>query len=244
MIKIPTLQFSASQPHQPETRANELANEMREDILERSLRSGEVYMTEAEVAQRYSVSRSIAREAVSRLRGLGILTSRQGKGLIVASPCPVELLTKSLPFLSHNENSHPQLAQLRYSLEVGSIDLAVTHATREMIEQLSRLADDFSQAREHGAGAEAESDIELKFHGLILRMTGNDLIAGMHGVLDQFFQQPYVHTYSSDPADPAAVWQHRAIAEAIRQRDVEQSRTLIRQHLRPLLGTGEPASST
>jgi DNA-binding FadR family transcriptional regulator len=226
------------------TRAHQLADQIREELLQQRLREGETFMTEADVAERFQVSRSIAREAVSRLRGLGILTSRQGKGLLVGRPNPVSLWERSIPFVGRSDEDLVALSQLRYVLEVGSADLCAANATEQQVERLEKLAEEFSRLRTKARGDEQENEIELAFHSLLLEMTGNQTIAGMHRVLSDYFQRASVVDAPSSEADSHAVWQHRAIAQAIRQRDAEQVRSLLRQHLRTLLeppGTQSPA---
>lgn len=56
-------------------------------------------MTEAQLAAEYGASRTVIREAVSRLQALGILEGRKRKGLIVRHPDPLQLFSNSLPSL-------------------------------------------------------------------------------------------------------------------------------------------------
>lgn len=220
-------------PREPntDTLANNLAECMRRDILARGLRDGDLFMTEAGVAEQYHVSRNIAREAVSQLRALGVLKSRQAKGLLVSRSNPIELLSRTLPFCAFSAEHLGHLARFRYTLEVGSIDLAVAHATSEQIEALVELAREFEAV----SGQRREDDVELSFHSLLLEMTANPLIAGLHQVIVEYF-----HQAATAPGwrhgVPETAWQHRAVAEAVRQRDTEQARALLRQHLQQLLG--------
>jgi len=96
-------------------------------------------MTVDQVSVHYDVSRTIAREAVSQLRALGILKSRQRKGLLIGQPDPVSLMARWVPFYSHGTDGKQllRLAQLRYTLELGAVDLAVTNATSEQLDPLS-----------------------------------------------------------------------------------------------------------
>ena len=213
-----------------DTLANSLAERIRRDILARGLKKDDLFMTEAGVVEHYQVSRNIAREAVSQLRALGVLKSRQAKGLLVASSNPVDLLSRSLPFFGNSAGQLRQLAQLRYVLETGAIDLAVLHAADEQVRELLDLAVEFEKV----VGTSREDEIELAFHSLLLKMSGNPLISGMHQVVVDYFQWA-ARVPGRIHGEPGTAWQHRAIAEAIRQRDVEQARALLRQHLQPML---------
>jgi DNA-binding FadR family transcriptional regulator len=78
---------------------------------------------------------------------------------------------------------------------------------------------------------------DVAFHSLLLEMTGSALIAGMQRVLVDFFQ---THAAAADPPPDATlskriVGDHIALAEAIRDRDVQRARSILGPHLRQYL---------
>jgi DNA-binding FadR family transcriptional regulator len=77
-----------------DTLANDLANRLRQRIQSAQFRDGDFFMTENQLAEEYAVSRSIVREAVSRLRALGMSESRKRKGLIVRRPAKEMTMTR------------------------------------------------------------------------------------------------------------------------------------------------------
>jgi DNA-binding FadR family transcriptional regulator len=226
------------------TRAATLAEQIRRRIQAEQLRDGDLFMTEAQVAAEYGVSRNITREAVSRLRALGILEGRKRKGLIVRLPNPVQLLSHSLPSLAQSEEHLNELAKLRYILEVGAIELAVANATPEQVERLGELAREYEQVvREKQGGARADR-VELAFHGLILEMTGASVVVGMQKVLARFFEvasRERPALYGDDQEldrqqrEWLAVWQHHQIVAAIRDRDLGRAQAMMRLHFQVLL---------
>jgi DNA-binding FadR family transcriptional regulator len=224
----------------PDSRTARLAEQIRDRIVAEALADGDLFMTEAQLAKEYGVSRNIAREAVSQLRGLGILEGRKSKGLLVRRPNPVLLLSHSLPALGQSEEDVNELAKLRYVLEVGAIELAVTHATDAQVERLKQLARGYEQARKQHADLEHQVELELEYHGLILEMTGSALIIGMQQTLTKFFYELLRRDTGSPPppADDRATWEHHAIADAIGNRDVESARALIRLHFDHMLPGG------
>src|SRR5262245_40686093 len=90
-------------------RAGQLAEKIRQRLMANKLADGELFMTEAQLAEEYGVSRSTAREAVSRLRELGILEGRKNKGLVVRRPNPVQLFSRSLPAMAHSAEDIHQI---------------------------------------------------------------------------------------------------------------------------------------
>ena len=211
------------------TLARDLAARLRKRIQQADLEDGELFMTEGEVAAEYEVSRTVAREAVGQLKALGILEGRKRKGLVVRRPDPLKLLTETLPSLSNSESDWRELGMLRYALEVGAIELAVQNATQQQISRLAEIADRIERHYRESRLQEAiEADVE--FHGLILQMTGSHMIAGMQQVLSDYFHR--VPVLRTDAASvERIIWEHRELYNAIRDRDTERARTMIRLQL-------------
>lgn len=211
------------------TQVEELAGKLRRQIQESNLEDGDFLMTEAELAEKYNVSRTVAREAVGRLKSLGILEGRKRKGLIVRRPDPIRLLTQTLPSLVSSDDDLRELSMLRYVLEVGSIELAIQHATEEQLEQLARIVSDMEAALTDENRAESFVELDLQFHALILSMTGSRMISGMRNLLVDFFGKISRPKNLMAAAD-RMIWEHRELYSAICARDVERARTMIRMH--------------
>ncbi len=210
-----------------------LANQIRKRIQVENLAEGVFFATEAELAEQYDASRVVVREAAMRLKSLGILESRKRKGLIVGRPDPLRLWSESLPSLMQSPEDRRELALLRYTLEVGAIESVVARATDDQIEHLSELAHQFEQVARAGGQSEKEDELELLFHGQLLKMTGSRLIAGMQHVLSCFFMNDEPASDSS--ASDETIWEHHAIVSAIRDRDLDRARSMIRLHFKWVL---------
>ena len=215
------------------TRANALADRIHADIAASELQEDELFMTGDQVVEHYEVSRSVARDAVSQLRTLGVLKSRQRKGLLVGRPDPVRLMERWVPFYGRGCEGKELagLAQLRYVLELGAIDLAVSRASDGQVARLKELADDFEAIASRFGHNENADRVDLAYHTLILEMTGNELIVGMHRVLSDYFLAST--TVAPMPREDAAsaMRTHHMIAEALERRDREMVRALLRSHL-------------
>lgn len=217
--------------------SQQLAERIRRHIEQARLRDGDLLMTEAELAEKFDVSRTVAREAVGQLRAIGLLEGRKRKGLIVRHPDPVRLFNASLPSLAKSQQDLFELARLRFVLEVGAIELAVKNATSEQIAELLRIAAQIKESVSGRVGAQKELDVA--FHSLLLEMTGSKLVAGMQRVLLDFFRT----VRSRPPADALnaerIAWEHTELAAAIRDRDLERARAMIRVQVRRYLPEAE-----
>jgi DNA-binding FadR family transcriptional regulator len=215
-----------------QSRAAEIADDVQRYLASSGMHEGERFMTEAELADKYSVSRGIAREAVGRLRALGLLDSRQRKGIVVGRVDPVALVAQTLPCYSKSPRDLISLARLRYVLEIGSIELAVKNAAPEQIVELKQIAGKFAKLLGKRGSVIPANKLDLEFHRLLLNMTGEPLIAGMHQVLAEYFLLESQSAGTQIAVDDATCWEHTAIAHAVESRDVEQARALLRRHLR------------
>ena len=225
----------------PETQVRELARRIRQRIQSAQLADGSFFMTEAQLAAEYGASRTVTREAVSRLQALGLLEGRKRKGLIVRCPDPLRLFQNSLPSLMTSPDDWRDLAQLRYALEVGAIELAVRAATEEQIERLGQVEADLEQAVMEDSTSAKTVELDVQFHGLILEMTGSRMIAGMQQVLVEVFQVMPKAKPSTATAERVC-WEHRELLDAIRERDIERARAMIRVQLRAMLDVTEEAT--
>ena len=218
----------------PSSQANDLADRIRERIQSEALADGDFFMTEAQLAAEYGASRTVTREAVSRLQALGILEGRKRKGLLVRHPDPVQLLSNSLPSLLSSESDWQELAKLRYVLEIGAIELAIRSATHDQIERLDEITLQLETAL-HVQDLPRCVELDVEFHAQILRMTGSRLISGMQQVLVEFFRlSPHTATPSPETSQRVSR-EHRELLDAIRSRDVERGRAMMRVQFRTLL---------
>ena len=202
------------------------------------LKEGDLLCKETDLAQQLQVSRATVREAVAHLQGVGIVRSVRNKGVTVSRSDPVGVLKQSLLTYAVGHSSLATLAELRYVLEMGAIDLAVEGATAQECAMLSEFAEEFAelghpwpQTLEKAAGL---FEADRRFHGLILRASRNELVAGMCEAVDAFFDRG-VHEVSEEDVpyySEAAIWEHRAIAQALGARDVMRAHVLLSGHLR------------
>jgi GntR family transcriptional repressor for pyruvate dehydrogenase complex len=215
--------------------SQQLAERIKKQIERDRLPDGELFMTEAEVAERFEVSRTVAREAVGQLRALGLLEGRQRKGLIVRHPDPVRLFPDSLPSLARSEHDVAELARFRYVLEVGAIELAVKNARQEQITRLLAIAEQIKRTVGSQVGLKKQKQFDIAFHSLLLEMTGSPLIAGMQRVLIDFFLTIPVRKRPDAANAERIAWEHTELAAAIHDRDVERARAMIRLQVRRYL---------
>lgn len=209
------------------------AASVREMIVDSGARPGDRFCKESHLEQRLGVSRNVVREAVSRLRALGVLESRQGVGLIVGKPDPFGLLEETL--LGHMLDSADLVAleELRYALEVGAVELAVSRATPAQVKRLAALAEEFARCQTGSSPERTADDVDLDFHCTMLESTHSTMIEQMRTVLTVFISRRgrEVPNYPVTTSTEQTVWEHRMIAQAFRDRNAHYARSVLSEHL-------------
>jgi len=209
--------------------AERAARSIRREIAGRKLKPGQVIATEAELASATGVSRSAIREAVGRLRGLGLVDSRQCKGLVVAQADPAAIMGLVIPSYAVDQAAFADLAEMRYAIELGSVDVAIERETEVEISQLIRLGEEFAEVA--AADPRRADGIDIEFHKTILSATGNHLLKGLHYVITSFFHRSQLEFPEWNLVQATPAREHAVLAEAFAQRDVNLARLLLSKHL-------------
>jgi GntR family transcriptional regulator, transcriptional repressor for pyruvate dehydrogenase complex len=208
--------------------ASLLAAQLDSGVLE----PGDRLPTEAQIALQHGVSRTVVREAVHQLKSRGLVRSRQGSGVFVASR-PVHQSLAFDPTVLESMTAVIQVVELRRVLEGEMAALAAQRATREQVRALKRslLAIDAAMAQGRDG-----IDEDMAFHHAIAESTGNPQFARLLGFLEQYLREAMRVTKSNEARHPDFLQQvraeHRAIVEAIAARNVEGARRCATEHLR------------
>ena len=150
----------------PETRldsssaASTVADDLARQILG-ELTPGSSLPSEAELAERYDVSRLTIREAVKMLEGRGLLESQRGRKAVVRAPDGSAFSDFLISVVRYDPKGLFDLIEVRLSLEVQSATLAANHASRAAIAAIEHALQGMRDAAVDDLDSEAS---ELAFH--------------------------------------------------------------------------------
>lgn len=210
--------------------ADDIAHQLRAQILNETISAGKRLPTEQMLGTQFGVSRNIVRDAISRLKEMGLVETRHGVGTFVkgdADQSRVEASTDGLMALLPLMHVY----QLRLELETGAAALAATHRSqtqldsiREALAGLIRASDDWEQA----------SRAAFDFHKALIQATQNPfIISATHHLTTSIrdaIRTLRLRAIDEDSiADIAA--EHEAIFHAIERRDASLARETMRTHL-------------
>lgn len=188
--------------------------------------------TESRLSEAFGVSRSVVREALSRLKTEGRCASRQGKGVIVLDPA----VRTSFRMEGTDRLSSRELAQFYEMRAIIEGETAALAARRRSASDLARLRRCLARMAQ---AVEARSDgapADLKFHRIIAEASGNkylkDLMDYLNGKAGAAIRTARDHS-SRDATLPAAVQQeHERIFLALETGDEAGARAAALRHLK------------
>lgn len=216
------------QPIATLTMADQVEAQLHEYIIKRSIRPGDAIPKEQELAEALGVSRNVVREALSRLRMLGLIESRKKRGMILTQPDVMKGLERILHPSILDEQIRKQLFELRLVLEVGLGDLLFKRKTKEFLKKLDNVVE-----RERKATTQVERiRCEFDFHSTLYEMAGNETLKRFQTILMPVFE--YVVEYESklQHTSVGAVT-HADLVAILHGNNPEEFPNAMRKHLAP-----------
>jgi GntR family transcriptional repressor for pyruvate dehydrogenase complex len=208
-----------------------LADELRRIIDSGVIKPGDKLVTIDRLAVQYRVGRSTVREALSHLKALGLVESRQGGGTYVKKP-GLEKADVLGPLQTSNAEL-TQVLQVRKILEVGAAELAAKHCTEQDVEELGKIIEQMKDA----VGNEEISQIyDTNFHLAIARASRNPILETMMAHISAAIYRTIQDSrklwlYSAKDTAGKLFEEHRKLFEAIRDGDAKAAAATMTKHL-------------
>lgn len=157
-------------------------------LQERKLSVGDTIPKEIELAQSLGVSRTVVREALTRLRMMGLIESKKKKGSVITSPDLFGMMGKSMNPHILDQDTLKEIFEIRLVLEIGMADLLFHRATKEDIIELRQIVADEPPATQYHL---FNIDHEVAFHSKLYEITNNTTLKKFQKMLLPVFD--YVH---------------------------------------------------
>ena len=207
--------------------AQQLAAEIRAGRLAPSAK----LPPEARLVEQFAVSRTVVREAVSRLKSLGLVVSRQGSGVYVNANVPFVPLNFDARHAGSKE-AVIQMVEVRRALEAEVAALAATRRSADDVKRVRRAVAALDQAVQAGGDG---VDEDVQFHRAIAEAARNPFLISTLNYLAQFLRGATQVTRANEArrADFAAQVkaEHTAIASAIEAGDAPKARQAAARHM-------------
>ncbi|HLG67431.1 MAG TPA: FCD domain-containing protein [Acidimicrobiales bacterium] len=206
--------------------AEQLAHEIRREIVAGALQPGTNLGLEPDLIERYKVGRGVLREAIRILEHLSIVEMRRGRtgGLVVTEPDRRSVELAMSTYLDFQSVTHNDVAEVRLMLELTAVDRLIECASDERLRELRERIP-----------TQILSEYETSFHVALAEATGNPVLHLLTDVVVQtsqirFLAPPQI----SQPATSELIRVHGEIADALIRRDRERAHYLVTAHLRAI----------
>jgi GntR family transcriptional regulator, transcriptional repressor for pyruvate dehydrogenase complex len=208
-----------------------VAQQLQKQIEKGSFAKSGKLPTEAVLAQEFGVSRTVIREAISRLKNEGMVEAKQGSGVFVVERAGIRPLR-----IDYAEAVEPgsvvQILALRRAIEA---EVASEAAMRRTDAQMAAI--DAALAKIEAAVADGEDGVaeDVAFHRAIANATGNPYFLKTLTFLNQYLEAGTIVTRKNEALREDFSRQvreeHAAIAAAIRAGDPMAARNAAQTHL-------------
>lgn len=210
--------------------AYQIVEELKQRILSGEIAPGSRLPGENSLVEEFGVSRTVVREAVSRLQAAGLVETFQGRGSFVLE---VPERTSGL----REVRSHQDVLELmdfRIGIESEAAGLAASRRTVYQLKGIERALDEY---RRIGADPARSVEADFAFHLKVAVASGNRFYSGL--IADLGPMMIMLPRTRLDPAyemsDPdhltRVVHEHENIHAAITHTDPDAARAAMRVHL-------------
>jgi GntR family transcriptional repressor for pyruvate dehydrogenase complex len=206
----------------------QLVTDLLQLVQEGVVRPGTKLPTEAALMERFSVSRTVVREAISQLQASGIVRTYQGRGsFVLATPDAREFDIGEVDVA--DLDSVLALLEFRTAIEVEAAGLAALRRSPDQLVQLTETLAAFASSTEQPASA-VEAD--FAFHLQVAWSSGNRHFAQLLESLGRGMLAIPQSRLDPDAQSFARVYdEHAAVHDAIASGDPFAAQSAMRTHL-------------
>ena len=217
----------------PRGLVSEIVSSLASSIREGQLQTGDKLPTEAEIMVRFDVSRTVVREALSKLQASGLVETRHGIGtFVIERPDTGNFRIAAADFATVADVI--SVLELRISLETEAAGLAAQRRTAAHLEAMGNALRAFRDSTLHDSDAVRP---DFQFHVEVARATGNRHFTDLMTYLGtMIIPRTRVNTPQQAPEGRLNYLlrvhgEHENIYNAIRNQDTEGARAAMRTHL-------------
>lgn len=201
-------------------------NELGPALVAGDPASGEVLRID-ELVERFSVSRSVIREAIRVLESMHVLESRRSVGVTVLpraewNPFDPRMIRWRLAGPDRRAQLQ-SLTELRFGIEPAAAALAARKATPEHCGELAAAVMGMASTGRAG-DLDAYLQHDIAFHRAVLAASGNEMFASLGNVVAEVLTGRTTHHLMPRHPNPEAVRLHMAVANAIQTQDSDAAR--------------------
>lgn len=227
-----------------------VCDRIRAQLVSGELKPGDRLPGERELAERYGIGRSAARDALRSLEVAGVVEARKGLhgGFFIRQAASAQLAQTMQDMVSLAQASIDSLTEARVEITCVAVRLACGRATEEEFDAIQQDIDLHADLFRAGQGSRNTRSV-IEFYRLIAQATHNPLIVLMVDALSEVVRDLLARV---DPRPNQRLMAVRQpVLDLMRKRDAQAASDAMAEHLRCVAeylvsesGKDEPARGT
>ena len=212
--------------------ATQVSREIGRRIVSGGFPVGKLIDDETTLAERFSVSKSVVREAVKLLVGKGLLDVRRGSGTRVCDRRRWMLLDDDVLAWHQAVTPKPhflsQLMDIRLMMEPKAARWAAEFGSQSAHDEIERA---HLKMEEKARSVEDFVVADALFHRAVLRAADNEFLLNLEGVIFSALLSSIKLTNADPRENASSIPYHRAVKDAILARNGDDAEHQMRAHL-------------
>lgn len=210
--------------------------EIKRLIGEETLQAGDKLPPERDMAEQFNVSRTVIRDAIKMLAGVGILDVKHGSGIFVATVDREQLIEQMSMLLLLEPGSIQNLFDVRMVLETAGVRWAAKRASLEQCVELSAIVEKAEAVVQANGDITHEQlprlgELDSTFHLQIAVCSQNPVLQLLMKNLLELLEASRMHSLEIPSRPNRSVAEHRKIVEAICDHEEEAAQAAMQSHL-------------
>src|SRR5690606_31365927 len=165
------------------------------------------------------------REALSRLRMLGMIETKRKRGMILTNPDILGTLERVMDPLIMDDDTLQDVFELRLVLEMGLADLLYIRKTEQDIRDLEEIVEKEVETTEHTFRIKNE----IAFHGKLYEITGNETLKRFQRMLMPVF----AYLMSTKTNQKSGAVTHKDLVSILKKGSKHEFREGMYEHMLP-----------
>lgn len=218
-----------------DTLRNQVANHIKELISSGRLKPGDRLPTEREMAEKFGVSRTVVRDAVKTLSGLGVLEVKHGIGIFVAKVDSAVIANQLSSLLVNESDTIDALFRVRMVLETAAAEWAAESCTEKDRARIEEFIKESRNLLEGKGEPDSYKSNNRDFHLLVADVSANPVLMRLMKNMLDLFEETRSHTSAIPGRVNKSIEEHIGVMEAIYNGRAEEAGRLMHGHLESVL---------
>ncbi|MFD0713544.1 FadR/GntR family transcriptional regulator [Paenibacillus sp. GCM10027626] len=208
---------------------------LQQYMTEHQLQPGDRFLNEKEMIQLTGVSRTVVREAIKALEAVGVLHVKPGDGIFVSEASVEHLVNQfSLRWL-RDPSRMEELLETRTMLELAALEIIIGNAdSAKLAAGIQQLEANMAQMRAAIERKQSIIGLDVEFHRLLFKLTGNQTFYELSEVIVQFFDEVRKSRLSAPEGYGGTVNDHAEIVRCLQERQLDKAKEAMIRHISPL----------